>query len=290
MPAAAYVVWGGWLVVTMLTFSLMAGIFHEYYTVALAWPSARSSAWAPEGAGTPRARRRLRHLGPRRPPRRPRSPPALAGRLAAVAAGRRARPGPASPSCSWPSRSLHRRWPGRPRRGTRRRPGGPRGIQRGHGLDRPHRLHRHRRSGHGRRPRGHGRGPGAAARRDHGGRRPRTGSHRRRGHGRAPGRENTRHRGRGGPVRGLRHLHLGGRRGRLAERGRLQLATELPVMAIGGFNGSDPSPTLEQFGARRGREVHYFAAGGGSRAAWAPVAESAAAARSRRGCSRTSRR
>ncbi|RKT80091.1 4-amino-4-deoxy-L-arabinose transferase-like glycosyltransferase [Terracoccus luteus] len=33
---AAYLVWGGWLVVTMLTFSLMAGIFHEYYTVALA--------------------------------------------------------------------------------------------------------------------------------------------------------------------------------------------------------------------------------------------------------------
>ncbi|MDT0215670.1 glycosyltransferase family 39 protein [Rothia sp. ARF10] len=33
---AGYVVWGGWLLVTMLTFSLMAGIFHEYYTVALA--------------------------------------------------------------------------------------------------------------------------------------------------------------------------------------------------------------------------------------------------------------
>ncbi|WP_406833024.1 glycosyltransferase family 39 protein [Pedococcus sp. KACC 23699] len=33
---AAYVVWGGWLLATMLTFSLMAGIFHEYYTVALA--------------------------------------------------------------------------------------------------------------------------------------------------------------------------------------------------------------------------------------------------------------
>ncbi|MDE9365115.1 glycosyltransferase family 39 protein [Luteipulveratus sp. YIM 133132] len=33
---AAYLVWGGWLVVTMLTFSFMAGIFHEYYTVALA--------------------------------------------------------------------------------------------------------------------------------------------------------------------------------------------------------------------------------------------------------------
>ncbi|WP_427384476.1 ArnT family glycosyltransferase [Janibacter sp. G56] len=33
---ASYIVWGGWLLVTLLTFSLMAGIFHEYYTVALA--------------------------------------------------------------------------------------------------------------------------------------------------------------------------------------------------------------------------------------------------------------
>ena len=33
---AAYVVWGGWLLVTGLVFSLMAGIFYEYYTVALA--------------------------------------------------------------------------------------------------------------------------------------------------------------------------------------------------------------------------------------------------------------
>ncbi len=37
---ASYVVWGGWLLVTGLTFSLMAGIFHEYYTVALAPPIA----------------------------------------------------------------------------------------------------------------------------------------------------------------------------------------------------------------------------------------------------------
>lgn len=43
-----------------------------------------------------------------------------------------------------------------------------------------------------------------------------------------------------------------------------QLASEEPVMAIGGFNGSDPSPTLTQFkqyvadGA-----IHYFIAGGG---------------------------
>ena len=33
---AALVLWGGWLLVTGLTFSLMAGIFHAYYTVALA--------------------------------------------------------------------------------------------------------------------------------------------------------------------------------------------------------------------------------------------------------------
>lgn len=44
----------------------------------------------------------------------------------------------------------------------------------------------------------------------------------------------------------------------------LQLGSELPVMAIGGFNGSDPSPTLEQFQQYvADSEIHYFAAGGG---------------------------
>ena len=33
---AVLLMWGAWLLVTWLTFSLMAGIFHEYYTVALA--------------------------------------------------------------------------------------------------------------------------------------------------------------------------------------------------------------------------------------------------------------
>ena len=33
---AAYLAWGGWLIVTLLIFSFMAGIFHDYYTVALA--------------------------------------------------------------------------------------------------------------------------------------------------------------------------------------------------------------------------------------------------------------
>jgi 4-amino-4-deoxy-L-arabinose transferase-like glycosyltransferase len=43
-----------------------------------------------------------------------------------------------------------------------------------------------------------------------------------------------------------------------------QLATQRPVLAIGGFNGSDPSPTLARFQAwvAAGR-IHYFIAGGG---------------------------
>nr|WP_237331199.1 glycosyltransferase family 39 protein [Streptomyces mexicanus] len=43
-----------------------------------------------------------------------------------------------------------------------------------------------------------------------------------------------------------------------------QLATADPVMAIGGFNGTDPSPTLAQFKTyvADGR-IHYFIAGGG---------------------------
>ncbi|MBP8537012.1 glycosyl transferase, partial [Streptomyces sp. MK37H] len=42
-----------------------------------------------------------------------------------------------------------------------------------------------------------------------------------------------------------------------------QLATEKPVMAIGGFNGSDPSPTLAQFKeyVKQGK-IHYFISSG----------------------------
>ncbi|GAB3558265.1 ArnT family glycosyltransferase [Spelaeicoccus albus] len=43
-----------------------------------------------------------------------------------------------------------------------------------------------------------------------------------------------------------------------------QLATELPVMPIGGFNGTDPSPTLAEFKADvAAGKIHYFIAGGG---------------------------
>jgi len=42
-----------------------------------------------------------------------------------------------------------------------------------------------------------------------------------------------------------------------------QLATQDPVMPVGGFNGSDPSPTLEQFQAYvRNGDIHYFIGGG----------------------------
>ena len=43
-----------------------------------------------------------------------------------------------------------------------------------------------------------------------------------------------------------------------------QLASELPVMAIGGFNGSDPAPTLDEFKAyvTQGLIRYYIASGG----------------------------
>ena len=52
-----------------------------------------------------------------------------------------------------------------------------------------------------------------------------------------------------------------------------QLATEKPVMAIGGFNGSDPSPTLAQFKQYvADGKIHYFISGGGRAAARAAAA------------------
>jgi 4-amino-4-deoxy-L-arabinose transferase-like glycosyltransferase len=63
-----------------------------------------------------------------------------------------------------------------------------------------------------------------------------------------------------------------------------QLATRRPVMAIGGFNGTDPAPTLAQFQryVREGR-IHYFIAGGaggfGGGGAFGRFGPSSAAAR-----------
>jgi len=44
----------------------------------------------------------------------------------------------------------------------------------------------------------------------------------------------------------------------------IQLATGDPIMAVGGFNGSDPAPTLQQFQQYVSEgKIHYFIAGGG---------------------------
>jgi hypothetical protein len=44
----------------------------------------------------------------------------------------------------------------------------------------------------------------------------------------------------------------------------VQLAAGRPVMAIGGFNGTDPAPTLAQFKSLvAAGKIHYFLAGGG---------------------------
>ena len=43
-----------------------------------------------------------------------------------------------------------------------------------------------------------------------------------------------------------------------------QLASDEPVMAIGGFNGTDPAPTLAQFEQYVAEgKIHYFIASGG---------------------------
>ena len=58
-----------------------------------------------------------------------------------------------------------------------------------------------------------------------------------------------------------------------------QLATEEPVMAIGGFNGSDPSPTLAEFQQYvADGEIHWFIGGGVGRSMGGSSASSEIAA------------
>jgi hypothetical protein len=56
-----------------------------------------------------------------------------------------------------------------------------------------------------------------------------------------------------------------------------QLATGEPVMAIGGFNGTDPSPTLAQFQQYvAAGKIHYFisgSTGGGTRTGGSAAAQ-----------------
>jgi 4-amino-4-deoxy-L-arabinose transferase-like glycosyltransferase len=270
---AAYLVWGGWLLVTMLTFSLMAGIFHEYYTVALApavaalvgmgaqeaWEhrghrvgsvtlavaTAAAAGWSfvllsrvdwlpwlrvgvlALGVAAALLLLAITHLESRW------VPAVVASALVAALAG----------PAAWSAATVTT-----PHTGSI--------VTAGPAV-----------AG----ARGFGGGPGGARMQPPG--------------GQAPGGQAL-----GGPAPG----GTGGGLGGLLEASTpstevvaalsadadsytwvaaaigsqnaagLQLATGLPVMAIGGFNGSDPSPTLEQFQALvAAGEVHYFAAGGG---------------------------
>ena len=294
---AALLLWGGWLVVTGLVFSFMQGIFHAYYTVALA-PAIGALVGIGAAAPVAAAARRWRALVARRVVavtavwsyvllrrsadwlpwlRAVRARLAVArrrGRAASLAVrlgrsgagGGRGRAagagllvalaGPAAYSLDTAATAAHRRDPvGRAGRSPAR--GGPGGGSR-------------RRSAASQ---GGGRAalPGsAAAGRPSGGR------------AGAPGRQAPG--GAGGPG-GLGGLLDGGtptpswsrcsartpaptpgsrRRSAPTTAAGYQLATGEPVMAIGGFNGSDPPPTLAQFQQYVAEgKIHYFLGGGG---------------------------
>jgi len=265
---AAYVVWGGWLLVTMVTFSLMAGIFHEYYTVALA-----PAVAALVGMGATEAwRHRSRAVGSVTLA----VATAVAGTWSFVLLSRTDWQawlrgvvlvlGLASGLLLLVITQLHRRWvpvvvatavvaalagpaayslqtAATPHTGSivTAGPSTGRGMPAGGGT-----------------PGGRGM-PGAGGM-----------------PGGGPGRVGP------GPAGGLLDAtapstevvaalsaDAGSYRWVAAAVGSqnaagLQLGTGLPVMAIGGFNGSDPSPTLAQFQAWvTAGEIHYFAASGG---------------------------
>ncbi len=289
---AAALVWGGWLVFTGLTFSLMAGIIHPYYVVVLAPPIAALVALGGAVAWRDRARLSARLLlGGRRGGDRGLGVRAVAADavVAAVvgvdsvgarrrrgggpvggppgaAGARRRRPSP------WPWRrgSPRRpatRWPP-PRRRTRarsRRPGRREGWVRAGGLG--------RRAGSAavdlvaagsRRPAG----ARATGRRRH--------RRRQRRHGRWRWPARAGRRGLlGSPTPSAQVVTLLQRDagtftwaaaavGSNTAAG-YQLATGLPVMAVGGFNGTDPSPTLTQFQALvAAKKIHWFVGGAGS--------------------------
>ena len=313
---AALVLWGGWLVVTGLVFSLAQGIIHPYYTVALA-----PAVAAIVGIGTGRSGLAARPFGRGwqwlRPSWRPRS-----GRSSSSTGYRRG-----TPSCdrsSWPRavwrRTAHFLFVLRarirarvarafalgvagvavlaaptaytlatvttPHSGAipsagpasataagrlaaaalagRGRPGGPGGI-------------------------GAGRSPGTGSAPPDGqgsrGRSPRSRTAASLG---PPGGWGARAGGPGGNIGGLLNSSTPSKAITTAlkadaskytwvaaavgsnESAGYQLASGEPVMAIGGFNGTDPAPSLAQFEKYVSEDkIHYFIASGGG---WGPGA------------------
>nr|SBO92018.1 4-amino-4-deoxy-L-arabinose transferase and related glycosyltransferases of PMT family [Nonomuraea gerenzanensis] len=296
---AALWVWGGWLVVTALIFSLMQGIFHAYYTVALApavaalagmgaavlWEHGAHRVLALVAAGTAgwayvllsRSSEWNPWLG---------VVVLVAGLGAALAMlfGRRARvvvvvalvaclAGPAAyavdTAASPHTGAIPTAGPstgggfGRQSGGGFQRPGGGQrqwqgGQPPGQGFAQP--------------PRQGGGDGGAQGGRDGGAQGGGDGGAQSDGRG-GSGRTGGMGGGMGGllnagtPSAELTALLESGASGYIWVAATVgsnnaagyQLATELPVMAVGGFNGTDPAPTLEQF--RRyvaEKKIHYF--------------------------------
>ncbi|MFD9213337.1 ArnT family glycosyltransferase [Streptomyces sp. NPDC059544] len=316
---AAFLVWGGALLTTLLVFSFMAGIFHEYYTVALApylaaligmgttvlWeerahPAARAALAGAVAVTALWAHVLLGRTADFAPWLRPAVPVAgLAAAAGLLCAGRLGRglalgaaglglaaslAGPVAYTLSTLGSahqgSIVTAGPESPRGGPGGRgDGGP--APGGGGMTPPG-------AGAGRGP-GQGQGPGQG------------------GAGQGPGRGVPPGAGQGAGLSPGTGQGQGGRAGggagragglldgpdvgsavaaRLTENASdhtwvaaavgsqnaaaYQLATGKPVMAIGGFNGSDPSPTLARFQqyVAEGR-IHWFidgGAGGGGRA------------------------
>ncbi|MGW1586641.1 ArnT family glycosyltransferase [Streptomyces sp. NPDC002386] len=325
---ASFLVWGGSLLMTMAVFSFMAGIFHQYYTVALApyvaavtgmgagllwdrrretWASITLAAAVVAAAawgyvlldrtsdylpwlrwlvlvGGLAAAFGLVFAG--RIPRRPALAAAALGLVAALA-------GPAAytlstvnsahtgsiPTAGPAGASMMGFGGGRPGGGDGGMPGGFGGGMPGQNQQNPQNQQGGP-NGNGSRP-GQGQGfPGGGMPGRNGGTQ---GQGRPNGNG-FPGGGATGEGGRagGGGAGGLLDgAQVGSAARRLLETdaGRYtwvaasigsqnaasyQLATGEPVMAIGGFNGTDPSPTLAGFKKYVAEgKIHYFIAGGG---------------------------
>ena len=290
---AAFILWGGWLLVTGAVFSFAQGIIHPYYTVALApaigalvgmgavelwrrrhqWFARAALAgaivltawWAfalldrtPGWFSVAAVRRAgVGHRGGRRHPGRPapraQRPP---GASRSSVSGRR-----------WPARSPSPSTPWRPRSpAPSRRPARPAPAARSAASAAPGDGRRvaGRRRLHARRP-GRRRGVHAT------GQASAPGPRRRSGPGAAGSAGGARAAGEARHERGLLNASapstalvkpLQARRGPLPwvaaavganTAAGYQLGTGDPVMAIGGFNGTDPDPTLATFETAGGR-------------------------------------
>ncbi|MES9543532.1 glycosyltransferase family 39 protein [Actinomadura sp. NPDC000600] len=292
---AALALWGGWLLLTAAVFSWMQGIFHEYYTVALApaiaaltgmgaalmWERRRTPEAAAVLSATVAATAMWAYvlLG-RSPDWHPWLAPAVAagGLLAAAAlAAVRLLRGPVLAGAAALAVLACLAGPAAYAAETARTPhtgaivtAGP-ATSAGFGPGRGGPGGRPGRSGPGGRIRGPGgpppQGPGAAARMPGG----RAGL--RGGGGPQAG-------GPGGGPGGLLNAGTPGAAVTAALRAGAasytwaaaavgsntaagyQLAAGRPVMAVGGFNGTDPAPTLAEFQRLAGQgRIHYFIGG-----------------------------